>query len=155
MAIKKSARFTPAKSVKATPLKTVIIFGAGASAAEGAPIQSALFNDYFDLNLHKHGIVRIAEMDKELRAFFAAFFGITGKMSATTKKRYPTFEEALGIVELALQRAESFKQYPATPEHPRLVRTWLYSGSQRKDGMCAPRPSSRHNQRLNPTGGHW
>jgi NAD-dependent SIR2 family protein deacetylase len=107
-------------------LKTVIIFGAGASAAEGAPLQGAIFNDYFGLNLGAHTSPLIATMDGELREFFGAFFGIRGPVALNARKRYPTFEEALGIIELALQRSESFKNYPATADHPRLQRIREY-----------------------------
>ena len=105
---------TPRRAA-ATPPNTVIIFGAGASAAEGAPLQGALFSDYFGLNLGVHVIKRIAKMDAELRQFFGAFFGINGPIPRKAKKRHPTFEEALGIVELALQRGESFQDYPPPP----------------------------------------
>ncbi len=106
--------------------KTVIIFGAGASGAEGAPLQGALFNDYFGLNLKAHTSPLIATMDAELREFFSEFFGIRGPVARRAKKRYPTFEEALGIIELALKRAESFQGYPATAAIPRLQRIREY-----------------------------
>jgi NAD-dependent SIR2 family protein deacetylase len=111
---------------RSTRQKNVIVFGAGASAAEGAPTQGSLFDDYFGLNFSTHRIERIADMDKELREFFSSFFGIQGACTAREKKRYPTFEEALGIVELALQRAECFQGYPSTPGQPRLQRIREY-----------------------------
>lgn len=117
---------TPRRTERTAAPKTVIVFGAGASAAEGAPLQGALFDDYFGLDLGAHAIQRIAMMDTELREFFGTFFGIDGPVTPKSKKRYPTFEEALGIVELALQRAESFQNYPATPGHPRLQRIREY-----------------------------
>ena len=103
--------------------KTVIILGAGASAAEGAPLQQNLFRDYFSelqAEIAAGGVRH--EMDKDLTDFFFSFFGIDVSDPASSKREFPTFEEALGIIELALQRGESFKRFGGDPDDPWLQR---------------------------------
>ena len=102
---------------------TVIILGAGASAAEGAPLQHALFRDYFSelqTEAAKGGVRR--EMDNDLTRFFDCFFGIDVGARVSSKPDFPTFEEALGIIELALQRGESFKGFGRVADDPWLQR---------------------------------
>jgi len=77
-------------------MKTAIFLGAGASAAEGAPIQSALFRKYFGSpRVQKH-----SPMYRDLAQFFKSIFNIN--LAAPLKKiTFPTFEEALGVLDLA------------------------------------------------------
>lgn len=91
----------------------VIFLGAGASAADGAPTQNRLFKDYFEHGAHTDS------MSAGLSQFFKDFFGINtgGGLNSTD---FPTFEEVFGILELALNRNESFKNYPLMPKEPRI-----------------------------------
>ncbi len=90
-------------------LSTAIFFGAGASAAEGAPIQNALFSDYFAAA--NSGSVSHS-MDRELATFFFEMFGVdVDNQQALTTAVFPTFEEALGILDLAERRKESLKDF--------------------------------------------
>lgn len=90
-------------------MSTAILFGAGASAAEGAPVQSRLFADYFAAAT-RHGVSH--EMDRELATFFDVMFDINVDDPATLKTAlFPTFEEALGILDLAERRRESLKEF--------------------------------------------
>ncbi len=50
---------------------TAIFLGAGASKAEGAPLQGELFQDYFSSPLFKHSH---DSMDRELTDFFLEMF---------------------------------------------------------------------------------
>lgn len=91
----------------------IIFLGAGASAADGAPTQNRLFKDYFEHGPHTD------DMSTNLSQFFKDFFGIdTG--GDLNKTDFPTFEEVLGILELALSRNESFKNYPLMPNKPKV-----------------------------------
>ena len=63
-----------AKSKK-DKLKTAIFLGAGASAAEGTPIQTNLFKDYFKL-IRTRGRFATPEHERELATFFALMFDI-------------------------------------------------------------------------------
>ena len=61
-------------------------------------------------------------MDQRLVEFFETFFGIGIKSGDLDNVSFPTFEEILGMLELALNREESFKDYSLTPDKPRMVR---------------------------------
>jgi hypothetical protein len=103
-------------------IEDIIFLGAGASASEGAPLQGDLFREYFQF--WQTGVNhRInAEMNQRLVEFFAKFFGIDIKSGDLNDVYFPTFEEILGILELALNRGESFKDYSLSPDKPRIQR---------------------------------
>ena len=86
--------------------KTVIILGAGASAADGAPVQSELFRDYFRSTAIQGRVG--AGMKYLLELYFRQIWDIdiAGNLSEV---RFPTFEEALGIIDIADSRKESFR----------------------------------------------
>jgi SIR2-like protein len=87
---------------------TAIFLGAGASKAEGAPLQGQLFQDYFSSTLFKNSH---DEMDRELATFFALMFHIDVDHDDMTKINFPTFEEVLGLTDLAILRKESFRNF--------------------------------------------
>lgn len=89
-------------------MKTVIFLGAGASAAEGAPLQNNLFREYFKTI---KGRDDQDEMDRELVTYFDLIFGLDLDDGDLDRLEFPTFEEALGIVDLALARNESLKSF--------------------------------------------
>lgn len=86
---------------------TAIFLGAGASKADGAPLQGELFKEYFSSDLYK---LSSDEMDRELGTFFREMFKIDvdGDMSNVS---FPTFEEVLGLTDLAILRKESFRNF--------------------------------------------
>lgn len=94
-------------------IEEIIFLGAGASAADGAPTQNKLFVDYFANGLHTDA------MSTNLKKYFKDFFGID-TVSNLNSTVFPTFEEVLGILELSLNRNESFKNYPLIPQDPKL-----------------------------------
>jgi len=79
--------------------RAVFIFGAGASASAGLPTQAQLLKNYF-----KSGINTPDSFHGALSSFFKEFFHLDVD-SATS---FPTFEETLGILELALEKEETF-----------------------------------------------
>jgi len=81
------------------PRKTVFIFGAGASKADGLPTQSELLEGYFSNNPHDNFSV-------ELNGYFKDFFGIVN--TSSTGNKWPNFEEALAMVEIAMDKEHSF-----------------------------------------------
>ncbi len=89
-------------------MKTVIFLGAGASAADGAPIQSGLFRDYFSSSSFLNSA---DEMGNELKTFFLDMFRIDVNGKDLLSVKFPTFEEAIGILDLAELRRESLKGY--------------------------------------------
>ena len=89
-------------------MKIAIFLGAGASAAEGAPIQSNLFRDYFK---SIRGKAFQKDMDRELSTFFDFMFGIDVDNGNLDEVIFPTFEEALGILDLAERRRETLKNF--------------------------------------------
>lgn len=100
-------------------VETVIFLGAGASAADGAPVQNQLFNNYFEEpSRWEHG--------NGLGEFFRDFFGIDTR-SSLRHALFPTFEEVLGVIELAISRGESMRGYSLTPHSPdlQLIREYL------------------------------
>ena len=89
-------------------IDTAIFLGAGASKAEGAPLQNELFIKYFNSDLFKYSS---DEMDRELATFFHLMFGIDVDHNNVPKILFPTFEEVLGIVDLSILRKESFRNF--------------------------------------------
>jgi NAD-dependent SIR2 family protein deacetylase len=106
--------------------KTAIFLGAGASAAEGAPVQSQLFKTYFS---NTRNIRKYQEMYQELSQFFRIVFSID--LSKSVKNTtFPTFEEALGILDLLEMRRESLRGFefgggPGQVNKAQLVRLYL------------------------------
>ena len=86
--------------------KYIIFLGAGASCSEGAPAQNQLFKRAFELGCHY-------KIDKSghLKKYFRDFWAINIDDMESIQKEFPTFEEALGILELARTRQESFAGY--------------------------------------------
>ena len=91
----------------------MIILGAGASRADGAPLQKELFPSYFSEYRARPVETGLAE---RLSHFFDTFFGRADDV-------YPTFEEALGVLDLALLRGESFRGLPNTSTKPQIQQT--------------------------------
>jgi RNAse (barnase) inhibitor barstar len=57
-----------------------------------------------------------------LGSFFDSFFGIDIQAANLDRVDFPTFEECLGILELALNRQESFKNFSLMPNKPDIQR---------------------------------
>ena len=105
-----------------TPIENVIILGAGASASEGAPLQRDLFREYY--KARREGTLETPnyKVPPDLISFFKASFGMDLEAEVPDKDDQPTLEEVLGIIEIALQRSESFKSFGIMPNKPRLQR---------------------------------
>lgn len=93
-------------------VQTVIFLGAGASASEGAPIQSTIFREYFTRYRDKSIYAASHEWDRELATFFHQFFGIDIDHDVLHGVIFPTFEEILGVLEIAESQEESFRDWP-------------------------------------------
>ncbi|RDY24276.1 hypothetical protein CHF27_004120 [Romboutsia maritimum] len=89
-------------------MKIGIFLGAGASAAESLPIQNELFSKYFK-DITKEDCK--SDMNRELYKFFKQMFNIDILKDNTDVVNFPTFEEVLGLLDLAEQRRESFKNF--------------------------------------------
>lgn len=87
---------------------TAIFLGAGASKAEGAPLQGELFRDYFSSHLFKNSH---EDMDREVATFFSEMFQIDVDHGDIPNITFPTFEEVLGLTDLAIMRKESFRNF--------------------------------------------
>ncbi len=105
------ARSTPIPPPYDQPL-TVIFLGAGASAADGAPIQSKLFPDYFQSAAIQNRVD--AEMKAALRTYFNRLWGIDVE-GGLADARFPTFEEVLGMLDIAEARGEAFRGFGDDP----------------------------------------
>jgi len=86
---------------------TAIFLGAGASKAEGAPLQGELFREYFSSELFKQSH---DPMDADLTTFFLRMFRIDVHQDVS-KVEFPTFEEVLGLTDLAIIRKEAFRHF--------------------------------------------
>ena len=111
-------------------MKIAIFLGAGASAAEHCPIQSQLFVEYFKSLTQKD---YKSEMNIELHKFFKDMFNIDIINDGIDKISFPTFEEVLGLIDLAEQRRESFKNFGLENLHKksdsiRILRQYLING---------------------------
>ncbi|WP_371381429.1 SIR2 family protein [Sporomusa aerivorans] len=91
-------------------MKTAIFFGGGASAAEGAPVQSMLFRKYFKALREKKDYSDIKRVN-ELRAYFKQMFYIDVLNDDLDTVEFPTFEEAIGLLDLAVRKRQSFKNF--------------------------------------------
>jgi len=91
--------------------KTVVVLGAGASCADGAPLQGQLFREYFLYNSLRRK--RKSHLwDRELSSFFLSFYGIdVNEISSIMDANFPTFEEVLGVIEIADSQGESFRDW--------------------------------------------
>lgn len=89
-------------------MATAIFLGAGAAAAEGGPVQAVLFRDYF-ISRRRRDFGR--EMWGELATFFQTFFAIDVDNDDLCNVDFPTFEEALSVLDIAVQRGESFRGF--------------------------------------------
>ncbi|HVV53324.1 MAG TPA: SIR2 family protein [Polyangia bacterium] len=89
-------------------MDTAIFLGAGASKAEGAPLQGELFREYFSSDSFKDSD---EEMDRELATFFSEMFQIDVDHDDLAKVIFPTFEEVLGLTDLAALRKEAFRHF--------------------------------------------
>lgn len=87
---------------------TAIFLGAGASKAEGAPLQGELFREYFSSTIFQSSH---DAMDRELATFFYEMFQIDVNSDEVSRISFPTFEEVLGLTDLAIMRKESFKHF--------------------------------------------
>lgn len=95
-------------------IDNVIFLGAGASAPEGAPLQGELFREYFRYQ-RDNPIKSRRSMDRRLSEFFDVFFGIDVANDDLDVVDFPTFEEAIGMIDLAIQKMEGFKCYRSDP----------------------------------------
>ena len=92
--------------------RTVVFLGAGASRADGAPLQGELFRDYFRHYTNQVPGPANHAWDRELATFFEVFFGIdVYDQDSIERATFPTFEEVLGIIELADSQRESFRDW--------------------------------------------
>ena len=89
-------------------VETVIFLGAGASKSEGAPLQGQLFKQYFGSPVFRPSS---DHMDRELATFFEFMFGIDVDAGPIGKIIFPTFEEVLGLTDLAILRKEAFRAF--------------------------------------------
>jgi len=108
------------------PHKTVFVFGAGASKADGLPTQAELFKKYFSLGV-KDSFTAL------LKEYFNDFFGIADVSSKDNK--WPSFEESLAMVEIAMDKEHAFgPTYPT--EKLREIRNGLIILMGRAIEMC-------------------
>jgi len=96
----------------------VVFLGAGASCSEGAPTQSEIFFRAFTLKLHSK-----RDPSNHLKKYFKYFWGIDVDSRSLDKIVFPTFEEALGMLELAKIRGEAFKGYYSTANNNQIAHT--------------------------------
>src|SRR5438309_1668319 len=98
--------------------EAAIFLGAGASCSEGAPTQARLFEvffresfeNYYQLQNGRASLSSIRALKNRLVRFFEVFFGFNPD-STERRVLFPTFEEALGILDLALSRDDGFRQF--------------------------------------------
>jgi hypothetical protein len=104
--------------------EVAIFLGAGASCSEGAPTQSSLFNDFFSESFEGYrglpsghpSLQKIKALKNSLIGFFQEFFGLD-PTNPSPDAQFPTFEEALGLIDLALARDEAFKHFEGNLTH--------------------------------------
>ena len=93
-------------------IENVIILGAGASKSEGAPLQNELFKEFYKQVLKDKEWSLSKKQEDLIIDYFKKFWGIDIKNYQNRDIKFPTFEECLGVLDLAYYRGESFKGYP-------------------------------------------
>lgn len=88
--------------------KTVIFLGAGASKADGAPLQGELLSGFFTACQDSGSRCPVPDMRDELATYFEVMWGIDVRRDVS-RVPFPTFEEVLGILDIAAERNESFR----------------------------------------------
>jgi NAD-dependent SIR2 family protein deacetylase len=86
---------------EANEMRIVIFTGAGAGKADGAPLQTELFQEFFSRSAL---VTSRAGLADQLGRFFEVVFGVNPRHQPGVP--LPTFEEALGVLELAVSREE-------------------------------------------------
>ncbi len=79
----------------------VVFTGAGAGKADGAPLQTELFQEFFTADDTSEARLSLAN---DVAGFFETIFGVDPRR--TPRPPLPTFEEALGVLDLATGREE-------------------------------------------------
>ena len=91
--------------------KKVIFLGAGASKADGAPLQRELFKSYFkaceDQNFGTDFDLKSSNIRKLVEQYFEKFFDLD-ESNMEDESNFPTFEEALEVLDLAIERNEKY-----------------------------------------------
>src|ERR1035437_4122287 len=85
-----------------------IFLGAGASAASGVPLQRDLLATFYGRRAGRQPLESFA---RGPALFFKLVFGIDVARSEQLP-RFPSFEEALGIIDLSLARGEALRGLP-------------------------------------------
>jgi hypothetical protein len=83
-------------------VRTIIFTGAGAGKADGLPIQTELFREFFMRDVRG---VQERQLQQDLAQFFSRVFSRDPVQNPAGP--LPTFEEALGVLELAISRNEA------------------------------------------------
>lgn len=120
-------------------MKTAVFLGAGASKVDGIPVQSELFRKYFQ-QLRGKGWAELRQAEQELCAYFQVLFGIDVSSCDLDKAAFPTFEEAIGILDLAVIRDETFQGLQ--DKNIRLLRHYLV---KLMTTVIEDNPASYHN----------
>lgn len=150
--------------------KHVIVTGAGAPAAEGAPIQSKLLQRFWETeqsDLREARLFRRANPDPgvpwpnpwfevlfDLDLYFKKFFGIDVGREPTSagsgkEFEFPTFEEALGMLDLALFNQEDFPDFQEHPYHAAIGMTRYHLIALIASGLSKAVPDiGKHHLRL-------
>ncbi|MHA1250931.1 MAG: SIR2 family protein [Candidatus Helarchaeota archaeon] len=94
--------------------KEVILLGAGASKSEGAPLQNELFKEFFEYykkNSEGQELKIQKNQERLIIEFFKEFWGVDIFSDINQEIQFPTFEECLGMLDLAYLRGECFKKF--------------------------------------------
>lgn len=88
--------------------KTLLIFGAGASKADGAPIQRELFSEIMEILTNGDPELELNfDILQDVKSFLKLLFPF--KIFSNKKGNYPTFEEITGLIYFAINRDQTFK----------------------------------------------
>ncbi len=117
--------------------KAVFIFGAGASASAGLPTQARLFKKYFSSSTTQSDSFR-----NQLTSFFNNFFQVD--VQSLSGAEFPTFEEALGVLDLAIEKDETFGPNYSLPRLREIREALVYSMGIAIERSSVPTHTSYH-----------
>lgn len=94
-------------------IEQVILLGAGASKSEGDPIQKDLIRKFFEFvnNTRNNDLREFSNALHDINEYFSEFWGISFDNCPNSSSEFPTFEECLGILDVARIRNETFRGF--------------------------------------------
>ena len=105
-------------------MKNVIFLGAGASKADGAPMQNELFPKFFEMYRQDEDGLKGNQYCQEVVKYFLQVFGYDVALGPFEDIPIPTFEEAMGMIDISAINDVDFDRGKANKYHNHFTEDW-------------------------------